>query len=254
MSKSISKLLAWGCLGVMLISLSGCEQGLASEAPPKPSFSSQQVSPRTERVLTREERDQLSPEDVLKSLQDGNQRFVEGTLTTRNHSKLVRDASLGQHPKAVILSCLDSRIPVEDVFDRGIGDIFVARIAGNFENTDILGSMEFACKLAGSKLVFVLGHEHCGAIRGAIDNAEMGHLTSLLANIRPAVDALKDYDGEKTGSNQKFVHMVAEKNVLLTIERIRERSPILREMEEKGEIKIVGGLYDMTTGKVELLK
>ncbi len=211
------------------------------------------AKPLVERVLTQEEQDQLTPDAVLKLLTDGNQRFVAGTLTSRDHSKQVRDAALGQFPKAVILSCLDSRIPVEDVFDRGIGDVFVARVAGNFENTDILGSMEFACKVSGSKLIFVLGHEHCGAIRGAIDNVELGNITAMLQNIRPAVEYFKDYEGDKSGQNEEFVHMVAEQNVRMTIDRIRAGSPILREMEDRGEIQIVGGIYAMETGVVELL-
>ena len=183
-------------------------------------------------------------------LKDGNRRFVSGTLTSRDHSRQIRAAALGQYPKAVVPSCLDSRIPVEDVFDRGIGDLFVARVAGNFQNTDILGSMEFGCKVSGSKLILVLGHEHCGAKEGAIDNVELGNITSMLKNIRPAVDHFADYKGDKSSANEEFVHMVAEQNVRLTIAGIRENSPILNSMESKGEIKIVGGLYDMGTGTV----
>lgn len=237
------------------LSLCGCDENATPEdSKSDPTSGTEaEVKPLVERVLTREERDKLTPDEVLDMLKQGNQRFAAGTLTSRDHSKLVREAALGQHPKAVILSCLDSRIPVEDVFDRGIGDIFVARVAGNFENTDILGSMEFACKASGSKLVFVLGHEHCGAIRGAIDGVELGNITAMLQNIRPAVDHFTEYEGDKSSANEEFVHMVAEQNVRMTIERIRERSPILREMETNGEIKIVGGLYAMETGEVEFL-
>ena len=152
------------------------------------------------------------------------------------------------------MSCLDARIPVEDVFDRGIGDVFVARVAGNFDNTDILGSMEFACKVSGSKLILVLGHEHCGAVKGAIDGVELGNITAMLANIRPAVDHFAEYKGEKTSKNEEFVHMVAEQNVRATIEDIRKNSPILQEMEAGGEIKIVGGLYEMNTGEVSFFE
>jgi carbonic anhydrase len=148
---------------------------------------------------------------------------------------------------------VDSRVPVEDVFDRGIGDVFVARVAGNFVNTDILGSMEFGCKASGAKLVVVLGHEHCGAVKGAIDNVELGNITPMLKNIRPAVDFFTDYEGEKSGSNKEFVHMVAERNVRMTLARIRENSPILKEMESQGQLKIVGALYDMDSGVVEFL-
>ena len=211
------------------------------------------AKPLVERVLTRQEQNDLTPDQVYKVLQEGNRRFVNGTLTARDHSKLVRNAALGQFPKAVILSCLDSRIPVEDVFDRGIGDIFIARVAGNFENTDILGSMEFACKVSGGKLVLVLGHEHCGAVKGAIDGVELGNITPMLANIRTAVEHFKDYDGEKTSGNEEFVHMVAEQNVRQTIKDIRKQSPILREMESNGKIRIVGAMYEMKTGVVKFL-
>jgi carbonic anhydrase len=140
------------------------------------------------------------------------------------------------------------------VFDRGIGDLFVARVAGNFENTDILGSMEFACKVSGSKLVFVLGHEHCGAVKGAIDGVELGNITPMLANIRPVVDHFTEYEGEKKSSNEEFVHMVAEQNVRATIDDIRTHSPILKQMETDGEITIAGGLYNMDTGEVIFLE
>mgnify|MGYP000579375936 CR=1 FL=1 len=206
--------------------------------------------PLLEKVLTKEEQDKLTPDQVIRLLKDGNKQFVSGTLTSRDHSMQVRQASNGQYPKAIILSCVDSRVPVEDVFDRGIGDIFVARVAGNFANTDILGSMEFACKVSGSKLVLVLGHEYCGAVKGAIDGVEIGNITPMLANIKPAIDYFTDYAGERTSQNEEFLHMVTERNVLLTIEYIRKNSQILKQMESNREIKIVGGIYDMNTGKV----
>ncbi|TWU29733.1 carbonic anhydrase family protein [Bythopirellula polymerisocia] len=216
----------------------------------EPSTSGAESKPLVVRVLTREEQEKLTPDDVIELLKNGNKRFTAGTLTSRDHSKMIREAALNQFPKAVILSCLDSRIPVEDVFDRGIGDIFVARVAGNFANTDILGSMEFACKVSGSKLVFVLGHEHCGAVKGAIDGVELGNITPMLANITPAVDHFAAYRGEKSSENEEFVEKVAEQNVRMTIENIRKHSPILKEMEADGEIKIVGGMYDMNSGEV----
>ena len=215
---------------------------------------SENAPPLVERVLTQEEQEKLTPDEVLRLLQDGNRRFVSGTLTSRDHSKLVREAAKGQFPKAMILSCVDSRIPVEDVFDRGIGDVFVARVAGNFENTDILGSIEFACKVSGAKLVLVLGHEHCGAVKAAIDGAVLGNITPMLENIKPAVESVAGYKGDKSSNNPGFVHMVAEKNVRLTIEDIRTRSPILKEMEDEGKIKIVGAMYSMDTGEVEFLE
>ena len=211
------------------------------------------VTPLVERVLTLEEQAKLTPDEVLRLLKAGNQRFVAGTLTSRDHSAMVRQAATGQFPKAMILSCVDSRIPVEDVFDRGIGDIFVARVAGNFENTDILGSMELACKVSGAKLILVLGHEHCGAVKAAIDGAELGNITPMLENIKPAVEALASYEGDKTSENPEFVHKVSEKSVRLTIADIRERSPVLKEMEDAGELKIVGALYDMDSGVIDFL-
>lgn len=254
MHRSFSKLLVVGGLACLL--LSGCAQNQpqSSRSDEQDPATGADVTPRVERVLTREERDRLTPDEILQSLMVGNQRFVSATLTSRDHSSQVRDAVLGQFPKAVILSCLDSRIPVEDVFDRGIGDVFIARVAGNFENTDIVGSMEFGCKVAGAKLIVVLGHEHCGAVKGAIDNVELGNITAMLKNIRPAVEHFTDYEGDRSSANQEFVHMVSEQNVRLSIDDIREQSPILREMELNGEIKIVGGLYDMDTGEVTFIE
>jgi carbonic anhydrase len=208
-------------------------------------------NPLIEKVLSAEEQRKLTPEDVLTSLKEGNKRFCSGSLTLRDHSKQIRDAIAGQFPKAIILSCIDSRVPVEDVFDKGIGDLFVARVAGNIVNEDILGSMEFSCKVAGAKLVLVIGHEYCGAIKGAIDNVQLGNLTLLLDKIAPAVQSCSHhYTGVKTSKNAEFVDMVIQENVKMTVDNIRRRSPILKEMEERGEIKIVGSYYDMDNGEV----
>jgi carbonic anhydrase len=207
-------------------------------------------APRSDRVLTLEEQQLLTPDQVLERLGGGNDRFVNSNRTTRDHSALVRDAASGQYPKAMILSCVDSRVPVEDVFDQGIGDIFVARVAANIENTDILGSIEFATKVSGAKLIVVMGHESCGAVRAAIDNVQLGNITALLENVKPAVEALSDYPGEQTSANPEFVHLVAEKNVELTIQNILEKSPIVAEMVEAGEVNIVGAMYDLHTGEV----
>ena len=211
-----------------------------------------EIKPLVENVLTKEEQEALTPDQVIESLKAGNQRFIKNDLTARDHQAQVRKAVKGQYPKAVILSCLDSRVPVEDVFDRGIGDIFVGRIAGNFVNVDMLGSMEFGCKVAGSKVIMVLGHEHCGAVKAAVDNVKMGNITEMLTKIRPAVDAV-EYAGDRSSSNPEFVHMVCEQNVRKTMDDIRNQSPILNEMEMNGEIKIIGGIYDLDTGEVEFL-
>lgn len=202
--------------------------------------------------VTAEEQKKLTPDSVLTDLMEGNARFVSGTLTEPNIKESVAAATAGQFPKAFILSCIDSRVPVESVFDQGLGDIFVGRVAGNIENTDQLGSMEFASKVAGVKLIMVLGHEACGAVKGACDGVELGNITSLLANVKPAVTkvagALKK--GEANSKNKAFVDGVIEENVRQTIKDIRERSPLLAEMEKSGEIKIVGGVYSLETGKV----
>jgi carbonic anhydrase len=204
-------------------------------------------------VMTQQQQQALSPDEVSALLRAGNGRFVSGDLTSRDHSAQVRAAASGQFPKAMVLSCVDSRVPVEDVFDLGIGDIFVARVAGNFENVDILGSMEFATKVSGAKLILVLGHEECGAVKAAIDDVKLGNITSMLGNIRPAVESLSHYKGDRSSANAEFVHMVAVENIRLTIDRIRKRSPILKEMEAKSELEIVGALYDMKTGRIEFL-
>ena len=210
------------------------------------------IVPLVEDVLTKEEQDALTPDMVIQSLKEGNQRFMRNVLTARDHSEQVRKSTNAQYPKAIVLSCVDSRVPVEDVFDRGIGDIFVARVAGNFVNEDILGSMEFATKVSGSKLVLVMGHEHCGAVKAAVDDVKLGNITPMLSKIRPAVEVV-EYDGDRSSSNPEFVHMVCESNVNNTIVNIRERSPILKEMEDNGEIKIIGAVYDMDNRKVTFL-
>ncbi|MEN9919780.1 MAG: hypothetical protein RL662_2216 [Bacteroidota bacterium] len=224
----------------------------ASAAPSSVEIADDDVL--TTDVLTKEQQEQLTPQQVLDLLIEGNKEFTDDNLTVRNNSRRVRDAALGQYPKAAILSCLDSRVPVEDVFHRGIGDVFVARVAGNIVNEDMLGSLEYACKVSGSKLVLVLGHEHCGAVKSAIQDVKLGNITALLAKIRPAVTATeKSFEGEKTASNAKFIEAVCSENVYLTMNQIRKQSPILKEMEQKGEIMIVGGVYHMESGRVDFL-
>ena len=209
--------------------------------------------PLVEKVLTAEEQAALTPDLVIQSLKEGNKRYVNNDLTERDHSAMIRKASKGQYPKAVILSCLDSRVPVEDVFDKGIGDIFVGRVAGNFVNEDLLGCMEFGCKVSGAKLILVMGHESCGAIKAAIDDVKMGNITAMLAKIKPAISKSQDFSGEKSSKNVAYVDHVAKNNVAHAIETIRAKSPILKEMEDKGEIKIVGAYYDVDTGEVNFL-
>ena len=208
----------------------------------------------TSSVLTKEEQAKLTPDIVLNMLKAGNQDYQKENITLLNNSKRIKEAVAGQHPKAAIVSCLDSRVPVEDIFHQGIGDLFVARVAGNFVNTDILGSLEYACKVSGSKLIVILGHEHCGAIKSAIDDVKLGNITAMLEKIKPAVNnAGKDFSGDKTSKNKAFVESVCSHNIHHAIEEVRSKSPILKEMEDKGEIKIIGGIYHLETGKVEFL-
>ncbi len=205
-------------------------------------------------AINKEIQENLSPNDVLNDLLEGNKRFTSNQLEEVAHLDLVEQTITGQYPKAVVLSCIDSRVPVEQVFDQAIGDVFVARVAGNFENEDILGSLEYSCAVAGSKLVLVLGHESCGAVKAACDDVKLGNITHLLSNIMPAVEkSSNEVDGENNSSNADFVAKTVENNVLLTIDRIRERSEILADLENTGKIKIVGGVYSLQTGKVNML-
>ena len=205
-------------------------------------------------TLDKNTQDSLTADAVLKDLMQGNERFVASNMEARGYQEQRKRTVGGQFPKAVVLSCIDSRVPIETIFDQGIGDVFVARVAGNFENTDILGSLEYSCKAAGSKLVMVLGHESCGAVSAACDGVEMGNITSMLANIMPAVKKTsEEVEGEASSKNKEFVAAAVANNVRLTIDRIREKSTILNDMEDAGDIKIVGGVYSLSSGKVELL-
>ncbi|SIP99178.1 carbonic anhydrase family protein [Maribacter ulvicola] len=202
---------------------------------------------------TKETQATMTPSKSLDFLKEGNQRFQNNLKANRNLLEQVNDTSEGQFPFATILSCIDSRVSAELVFDQGLGDIFSIRIAGNFVNEDILGSMEFGCKLAGTKLIVVLGHTSCGAIKGACDHARLGNLTALINKIEPAVDAVKEPKDEslRNSKNLEFVDNVSAENVLLTIANIRAQSPVLAEMENNGEVMIVGAMYDISTGSVE---
>ena len=192
----------------------------------------------------------MTPEQALQSLKDGNERFINGKVLNCDLMAQVRATASGQFPYAIVLGCIDSRVPPELVFDQGIGDIFSPRIAGNFANTDIIGSMEFATKLAGSKLIVVLGHTECGAVKGACDHAQLGNLTHTLSNITPAVEAVKDVEGERTSKNSSFVQKVADKNVHLTVQALTKRSDVLNGLVEEKRLKIVGAMHNVDTGKV----
>lgn len=247
------KSIIYALLPVFFLTIS-CEKKTDKEVSENDTLEkASKLVPLKEKVLTAEEQKALTPDIVIQRLKEGNKRYMDNDLTLRDHSSLVRDAAGGQYPKAVILSCLDSRVPVEDVFDKGIGDLFVGRVAGNFVNEDLLGSMEFGCKVSGAKLILVLGHESCGAIKSAIDDVKLGNITAMLAKIKPAVAKSQDFSGEKTAKNDDFVEYVAKNNVQLTIENIKSRSSILKEMADKGEIKIIGAYYDLHSGEVIFL-
>ncbi|MBP9112993.1 MAG: hypothetical protein KBF88_09315 [Polyangiaceae bacterium] len=202
------------------------------------------------RTFTREAQEQMRPIDAFHLLEKGNRRFQENLRANRNLLTQMNETSDAQFPFATILSCIDSRVSAELVFDQGLGDIFSIRIAGNFIDEDILGSMEFTCKIAGAKLILVLGHTRCGAIKGACDDLEMGHLTSVIQKLRPAVLRTKEV-GDRSSENESFVDRVSETNVHLAMRHIYDRSPILQKMIDADELAIAGGLYDVQTGAVD---
>jgi len=223
----------------LLLALAGC----ATSAPPLRDL-----------AALKSEQAALTPAQILESLRRGNERFATGKREPRDMLHDQRITAAGQYPHAVILSCIDSRAPAEFVFDAGLGDLFNARIAGNIANADLVGSLEFACAVSGAKLVLVMGHTSCGAIKGACDRVQLGNLTGLLEKIEPAVASVRDLPGERNSKNKNFVEAVSEANVRLTVERIRELSPILRDLESHGKIQIVGCIYHLETGRVQFLQ
>jgi carbonic anhydrase len=228
-------LLASGAIS--LSALTGCSQTVVS-------------NPIRTTALTKERRDALTPDDLIRLAKEGNERFRKGKLQPRDFLAEQQTSAHGQNPAAVLLTCIDSRAPAEILLDLGIGDVFNSRVAGNIVNEDILGSMEFACELSGAKLVVVMGHTSCGAIKGAINNTVLGNLTGLLAKIKPAVAATV-YAGERSASNYDFVDKVARTHVELTVQSIRTHSPVLSDLEKAGKIKILGAMYDISSGAVE---
>ena len=203
-------------------------------------------------ALTKAQRDKMTPSDIIAVAKRGNERFRSGVRKNRNYLNEQKASAPGQYPAAVLLSCIDSRAPAEVIMDLGLGDIFNCRVAGNISNQDILGSMEFACKLAGAKVVLVMGHTACGAIKGAIDNVELGNLTGLLDQIKPAVQATS-YSGERSSKNYAFVDAVARTNVQMTVDNVRKNSAVLAELERNGMIKIAGAMYNLKTAALEFL-
>ncbi len=226
----------------LLFASAGCSTTAPTAAPQ-----------RRDLAAIRAEQAALTPAHVLESLQQGNDRFASGKTQSRDMLHDQQITAAGQYPHAVILSCIDSRAPAEIIFDAGLGDLFNARIAGNIADADLVGSMEFACAVSGAKLVLVMGHTSCGAIKGACDRVELGNLTGLLQKIDPAVASVRDVPGERNSKNTAFVEAVSEANVRLTVQRIRELSPILRDLENAGKIQIAGCIYDLESGRVRFL-
>lgn len=249
-------------IALLSLGVSSCDTAKKetdSEAKSKTADSSMQVAQQPIRsILTAEEQLKMSPDEIIGRLKKGNENFTSNNLTQRDHSSQRRLAMIGQYPQAIVLSCVDSRVPVEDVFDLGIGDVFVARVAGNIENADIVGSMEFATAVAGSKVVIVMGHTSCGAVKHAIDNTDaasmdMNALQNLLDEIKPSMSGVMPDTGEISSGNTKYMNRVIYKNAAKTVEDIRTSSPKMASLEEEGKIKIVAAVYNMATGKVEFL-
>jgi len=226
---------------------------IAAQALFEPVSFAQQPAPQRGTTLTQEWQESLTPEQILAAAKRGNERFISGQPIQRDYQHDVRATKQGQYPAAIVLSCIDSRAPAEIIFDAGIGNIFNARVAGNIVDEDLAGSMEYACKVAGSKVALVMGHTNCGAVKGAIDNVKLGNLTGLLAKLMPAVQALHDFPGDHSSHNKAFVDAVATRNVQLTVENVRKISPLLKELEDKKQIVIAGAMYNVSTGKVEFL-
>ncbi|WP_329957889.1 carbonic anhydrase family protein [Microbulbifer celer] len=204
-------------------------------------------------ALTKEQRDAMTPDDIIKMMKEGNARFRAGKLQQQDFLAQKRASATGQFPAAAILSCIDSRTPAEILLDMGLGESFNTRIAGNICNDDIVGSLEFACAAAGAKVILVMGHSACGAVKGAIDNVKLGKLTGLLEEIRPAVEATQ-YDGDRTGKNAEFVDLVAATNVRRAMGQIRDESDVLSKLEKEGKLKIVGAMYYLDGGRLEMLE
>ncbi len=203
-----------------------------------------------DKIITAEEQKALTPDMVIQRLKEGNKLFLSNDLTQRDHSALVRDGIQGQFPMAVILACMDSRVPVEDVFNCATGDLFVCRVAGNVVNEDMLGSLEYGCKVSGAKLIVVMGHRYCGAVKSAVKDVKLGNITTLLAKMKLAIKQSEDFDGEKKYSNEKYLTQVAIHHVKNVAEEIKRKSPILKEMADKGELKIVVAGYDLNNGEI----
>lgn len=224
------------------------------DQPQNNEVTTQDYDASMDRPLTQEERDALTPDDVVAEFRQGNERFIVDSLTVRDRRARIEHTSENQMPKGMVLSCIDSRVPVEEIFDQGLGDLFIGRIAGNFADTEMLGSLEYATKVAGSKVLVVLGHKNCGAVKSAIEEVELGNITELLEHIQPAVEMTDNFpEDQRTIKNEDYVNTVIKNNVRHTIETMRDNSSIISQMENDGEIKILGAFYDVSNGRVEFL-
>jgi carbonic anhydrase len=247
----MKKIIYLSLIGLFVISLSSCDQGITDNK--KSAEEQNQAVEKTKTVMTQQMQSQLTPDAVLDDLLKGNERYVAGEMINRDLPAQVTATTSGQYPKAVILACIDSRVPVEYIFDQGIGDIFVVRVAGNIENEDLLGSMEYGLGVAGSKLLMVLGHENCGAVKSAISKVDVGsdNVTALLGEIEPSI---LEIDGERNASNKAYFDEIIKNNVHQTVEDIRNRSAIISSLEKEGKVKVVAAYYSLTDGKVSILE
>jgi len=242
------KRIFWAVIPVFLF-VSACAETTTTETMVDSASTTQETD-----LLSLELRDSMTPQEVLQAFKDGNKRFLDGNLRVRQFVTEINETSLGQNPYAIVVSCIDSRVPVETVFDKRFGEIFSSRLAGNVINSDVVGGIEFATALAGAKLVVVMGHTSCGAVKGAIGDAEYGNLTGLLDKIKPADDSMRvGLNPIIETSSDTYTDMVASKNVELSIKQLRDTSPELTKMEQEGKILIVGAMYDISTGAVTFL-
>ncbi len=236
-------------ISLFLVSMfSGCQN--APDKKPEAVKDTTQLS----QVMTRERQNNLAISDVEQIFKDGNERFITGkTIQTDFLKQVEQTGKEGQFPKAIVLSCIDSRAPIEAIFDKGIGDIFGTRVAGNYSDEGIIGGIEYACFVAGAKLIIVLGHTDCGAIKSVCDNVKVGNITYIMDELRPAVDSVKGFENDRTSANKQFVDEVTKKNVELTMKKIMEKSKIVQDLVHEGKVKIIGGIYDVKTGKVNFI-
>jgi carbonic anhydrase len=256
--KTMKKMNYWSFVLIISFLLAACGEAEERNEPVQTAEDREMTNQRAQRDsdvnLTQQERDALMPADVVAEFKGGNERFIRDSLTPRNRQGRIQATAGAQYPKAMILSCIDSRVPVEEIFDQGLGDLFVGRIAGNFADEEMLGSMEFATKVAGSKAIVVMGHEECGAIKSAIAGVELGNITQMLSHIDPAIEMTDNFpEDQRTVENKEYVDAVIRNNVKHTIDKIKSDSEIIAEMVDNGEINIVGAYYNVDTGAVEWL-